>query len=83
MALAYCRIARNEYTSQEERDRQRYSLAHFIGLVRIDLDSDEGGIYHITKKLNTALNEALKGVPRKRKQAKGKLPTEVAKPLEK
>ena len=66
------------------RDRQRYSPAHFIGLVRIDSDSDdEGGIYHISEKLNTALIEALEGTLRKRKQAKGKLPTEVAKPLEK
>ena len=72
-----------EYTFQEVRDRQRYSPAHFIGLVRIDSDSDEGGIYHISEKLNTALNEALEGTLRKRKQAKGKLPTEVAKPLEK
>ena len=72
-----------EYTVQEVRDRQRYSPAHFIGLVRIDSDSDEGGIYHISEKLNTALNEALEGTLRKRKQAKIKLPTEVAKPLEK
>jgi hypothetical protein len=51
-----------EYTFQEVRDRQRYSLAHCIGLVRIDFsDSDEGGIYHISEKLNTALNEALEG----------------------
>ena len=81
----YSRIVRlqdPEYTFQEVRDRQRYSPAHFIGLVRIDPDSDEGGIYHISEKLNTALNEALEGVLRKRKQAKGKLPTEVAKPLE-
>ena len=42
--------------------RERYSFAHCIGLVRIDFsDSDEGGIYHISEKLNTALNEALEG----------------------
>ena len=40
-----------EYTFQEVRDRLRYSLAHCIGLVRIDFsDSDEGGIRHISGK---------------------------------
>jgi hypothetical protein len=44
------------------RDRQRYSPAHCNGLVRIVFsDSDEGGIYHISEKMNTALNEALEG----------------------
>ena len=44
------------------RDRQRYSLAHCTGLVRIGFsDSDEGGIYRISEKMNTALNEALEG----------------------
>ena len=51
-----------EYSFHEVSDRQRYSLVHCIGLVRIDFsDSGEGGIYRINENLNTALNEALEG----------------------
>ena len=68
-----------EYSFREVRDRQRYSLVHCIGLVRIDFsDSGEGGIYRINENLNTALNEALEGTAETR-ISKRKAPDKASK----
>ena len=68
-----------EYSFHEVSDRQRYSLVHCIGLVRIDFsDSGEGGIYRINENLNTALNEALEGTAETR-ISKRKYPDKASK----